>query len=87
MQIFGKIAKVRCRTSQSFTVTLSSMNRIQKNYSFPKIEGIHFAIKFYHKFLGYTYPLLHLLYPISWKLLKGCLSIKLGKRNASPGDI
>ena len=42
--------------ANSFTVALFLMNCIQKDYSFPKIEGIYFAIKFYHKFLGYTDP-------------------------------
>ena len=30
------------------------MNFMQKDYSFPKIEGIYFSTKFYHKLLGYT---------------------------------
>ena len=32
------------------------MNCIQKDCSFLKIEGIYFAVKFYHKLLGYTDP-------------------------------
>ena len=32
------------------------MNCMQKDYSFPKIECICFAIKFYHKLLDYTDP-------------------------------
>ena len=32
------------------------MKFIQKDYTFPKVEGVFFAIKFYHKFLGYTLP-------------------------------
>ena len=30
------------------------MNCIQKDYSFPKIEGIYFAIVFGHKLVAYT---------------------------------
>lgn len=85
-KFFEKTAQGHNRTSQSVTVTLS-MNHKQKNYLFPKIEDIYFAIKFCRKFLVNSDPVLHLLYPISWKLLEDCLSIKLGNRNASPGDI
>ena len=34
----------------------SLMNSMQKDYPFPKIEGIYFTIKIYHKLLVYTDP-------------------------------
>ena len=46
----------RTSSAKSFTVALFLMNCIQKDCSFLKIEGIYFAIKFYHKLLVYTDP-------------------------------
>ena len=42
--------------AKSFAVALFLMSCIQKDYLFPKIEGIRFNIKFCHKLLVYTDP-------------------------------
>ena len=42
--------------AKSFAVALFLMSCIQKDYLFPKIEGIRFNIKFCHILLVYTDP-------------------------------
>ena len=42
--------------AQPLTIALFILNLIQLDSSFPKIESVFYAIKFYHKLLGYNDP-------------------------------
>ena len=47
--------------ANALTISLFILNLIQIDSSFPKIEGVYYAIKFYHNMLGYEDPCKNLI--------------------------